>query len=154
MKNRIRAFILAFLTPAVAFAVPAPSGHAYKNLGTLLSAGALNGSPTITLKAKDISGYGLVALDIAFTRVAATNVAMTCTTSTDDGTTKFTLQSCAVSAGDCTSSGASWTKTTSVTGKWTWRVDTVGLNYLQCTFTGASAGATDLLTITGLASSI
>ena len=150
MKRKLLALIALLLAaPGVAVAAPNPTSSAFKSVGTLISAQTLAATRSFTLDAQDLQGYGLLAVTTNFTRSAATNVVMTCYASDDLGTTYFNLHSCAVSAGDCTSSPATWTYTTSTSKKWVWRVDVSGVNYLKCEFTGASGAAGDIITVKG-----
>lgn len=146
---------LACLVPSLALAAQNPASHAYHKLNrTLLNAVALNAAAatrTFEVTEQEMAGYSVLALFVKFARSAATDVQMSCTASDDAGTTDYTLHSCAVAAGVCTSSAASWKYTTSSTGNWVWRVDTMGLPRVTCTFSGTSGGANDLVTVTGYA---
>jgi len=148
--------ILTYLTliafPAIALATP--SSHEARTVGTLLSAVALNATAatrTITLTEQNMRGFSVAALFIDFNRTAATDVSMTCTGSMDAGTTYFQFQSCDVSAGDCTSTDASWTRTISANDEFIWRVDTMGIPRVQCLFAGTSAGGSDTVTVSAYA---
>ena len=120
---------------------------------TLLDNIALNGSSTVrtfTLTGKQIDGMAKAVLTVKRTRVAGTDLTMSCTQSPDGGTTLGQLTVCYFdSSGTCTSSTATWKSSTSSTETLTWEVGVLGYGQLACTFASTSAGATDKLTVLG-----
>lgn len=75
-----------------------------------------------------------------------------CEGSPDKGTNWYPIQGCAAGGGAvCTSSDATWDKTTTVNvdDEWVWRVDIEGFQSVRCTFddTAGTAGSTDALTV-------
>lgn len=79
----------------------------------------------------------------------ATAVTMTCSAS-DDKSTLFVIQSCAVATGVCTSTDASWSKAISAADKkWIWRVDLTGMVYASCVVAVTGGTANEHVTVTG-----
>ncbi len=96
--------------------------------------------------------YRSMALEINFTRSAATNVTMSCETSDDATTTNgagFDLHilSDTATVGTSESDPHVWRFTTSASAKWTWTVANLPHNYLNCWFDGASADGSDKVTV-------
>lgn len=123
-------------------------------VGTLLSGVALNASAatrTFDLAlANEFTGFGILTVYVNYTNSAATDVQMSCTSKPSSTVSAATLQSCAVSAGTCTSTDAGWNNSVSGDEVFVWRVDIN--NYpgtLSCVFSGTSAGAGDLITVDG-----
>jgi hypothetical protein len=145
-------------------AMPAVAGYAPRHLTvpalpgsylTLLSNIALNASAatrTFTVSKDNIHGMAKVVLTVKRTRVAGTDLTMTCTQSPDSGATKGTVQVCEYEAGTgtCTHYTNTWRSGTSTTETLTWEIGVLGYGQLDCTFVSTSAGATDLLTVLGV----
>ena len=160
MKKLIIA--LSLLLAAPAFASGTGPKHETFKLGTLIDDLAFTTTPTATVPDRLTSGtvtnlaqsglgFAMLVLEIDATRVAYTDISMTCTHSRDGGTNVFTIQTCDTSTtlGTCTSLDAAWLKTTSVSVKYTWRVGILGLRQVACTFAATAAGAGDDVTVTG-----
>ena len=145
--------LAVLLWPALAGTAQNPTSHAFKKLQTtLINDVALNaaaGTRTFALTEQDMRGYGILTVFVDFAHSAATDVQMVCSASDDQGTTDFPVQSCAVAAGVCTSTDANWTKAVAGNDEWIWRVDIVGIPYLECVFSGTSGGASDKVVVTG-----
>lgn len=125
--------------------------HLIRDLGLLLDGPALNAAAatrTFTVTESNMIGSGVLIAYVDFTHTAATDVQMTCTASPDGGTTYFAIQSCEVTAGDCTSSDANWTIAVSGDDTLVWRVDTLGFPRVQCVFSGTSGGGSDTIDVT------
>lgn len=122
---------------------------------TLLSNIALNGTAAVrtwTLTQAQTDGMAKVVLTVKRTRVAGTDLTMTCTQSPDAGTTKGTIQTCeyAAASGTCTHYQTTWKSANSSTETLTWEMSVLGYGQLDCTFASTSAGATDKLTVYGV----
>ena len=85
-------------------------------------------------------------VEVELTWNAAATVTMTCTESSDGGTTDFTIQDCTTGAGTCTSNDASWSKAVTASKNWPWRIRSAGFLRLECVFLCSGAG-TDTLTV-------
>lgn len=133
----------------IAWAQYTDAGAEMTNLGVLIDGENLNTATAFTLSAERLRRHRFLTLFVNFTRSAATDVQMTCDVSPDSQTTWFKPQSCAVSAGNCTSTDATWTRTISASDTFVWRVDMAGLQDARCTFTGTSAAFADKITVTG-----
>jgi len=123
-------------------------------LGTLLSAVALNAAAatrtaTVSLDSPN-DGYDLLILHIDHSNNAATDVQMSCEIQPDATSTDAVMQDCTVATGVCTSTDASWSNAVSGDEVFIWRVDISGYpGQVECTFSGTSAGASDLITVKG-----
>lgn len=95
--------------------------------------------------------YGLMSVWVELTDAdnSVTAFNMTCYGSRDENTTDYTLQSCDVATGVCTSSDASWTKNPSAlaTKSWVWRVDVESMPAVNCTITDTGGDASDSMTV-------
>lgn len=151
MKKRLLVFLLS-LAPSVAFA-QGVGQHVTSDVKTLLSGVACNasaGARTFTLSPAGAGfGYGMGIFQVDFTYNAATAVALACEASINNQTSWATLQSCSVSSGTCTSSDASWSKATSASDTWLWRVDFLGAPDVKCTVSCTGGGASDTFTVYG-----
>lgn len=131
--------------------------HHYKTASgshSLLSGVALNaatGLRTLDLKlglATSPGSFEFVAIAVDYTYSAATTVTATCYGSLDGGLTYRALQSSSITAGVDTLSDYVAVKTTGAASKsylFTLTVD--GCTDLRVVFSGASAGAGDLITV-------
>lgn len=121
----------------------APARYAKSRQFTAITTADLDPSTPLGFdSAVRVRGYTIMNLEVAFTRVAGTNVQMTCYTGETAAAAEASgsvLQTCAVSSGNCTSSDTGWTKTISATDTWTWLVNVVGLEYVYCTLISASS---------------
>lgn len=150
-------FLLAAiaLAPTLAFARGASEPQALKYpLGTLVDDVALNAAAATrtasVLLEGSKAGYDIAIMHIDLTHTAATDVQMSCTITPSAADSAGVLQQCAVSAGACTSSDASWTKAVSGDKVFLWRVDISGFpGTLACVLSGTSAGANDKVTVKG-----
>lgn len=141
--------ILLTMLPVVAF-----GGSANKevcvNTGPQISAQGMDSSQSFEITGSPSNNFGLasVLLDLTDANTSITSFDMSCVGKVGLVDDEFTLQSCATSAGVCTSSDASWAKASPGTAKWVWRVDMEGIQTLKCTLSvGAGTGTgADLLT--------
>jgi hypothetical protein len=153
MRTRLLSFLVLLLVPALALAQPAgqPLVRLYP-LGTLLDGIALNAAAGArTFRLTNTGGsYAKANLVMKRTRVAGTDLTMTCTSSQDGGTTNATRQTCAYdSLGVCSHVTATWKSATSATETLGWEVRIAGWKITDCVVASTSAGGTDLLTVTG-----
>lgn len=150
--RKLLSFLVILATSAPAFAQQIGDMSWYDQ-GKIIDAVACNGSSTVrrfTLTSGSGAGYGLLDLQVEFTRVAATAVALSCTTSINGQATWATLQSCSVATGVCTSTDASWSKDVSGgSANWVWRLDFLGASDVRCTFSCTAGGGSDLFTVYG-----
>ncbi len=111
-----------------------------------INGAALNGSPQSS--AIDTSGWNVVTPTVVLTRVAATTLVLTCITS-QDGTNYGSVPSAgALSSGAGNVYALVWTwPNISGSGTFNFPTFTVNARYMKCTLTGASAGASDLVTL-------
>jgi len=95
-------------------------------------------------------GYNLAVVHVAMDYTdGTTEVSMVCSAS-DDDSTLFVMQDCAVASGVCTSSGASWEKAISAAdANFVWRVDITGYRYVSCVVAMASGTANEDITVSG-----
>lgn len=110
----------------------------------------LQASRAWTHDGTDNESWGLMTVLVNLSQQnTVTRVDLTCTGSDDGNTTDFALQDCAISAGACTSSDATWQKTVAAADQWVWRVDLLGLPDWECTMSvGAGSGtSTDVITV-------
>lgn len=148
-RRRLAAVVALLLFSSPAFAIQ--ERHARLNLGTLLSAVALNGAEatrTLTITNPG-GGYAKAMLAMARTRVAGTDLTMTCTRTNTAGVAAK-VQTCAWGDGDgiCTHVDVTWKDASSATETVTWEVDMLGYVSATCIVVSTSAGATDFLTTT------
>lgn len=151
IKNITATLLLAVclaVIPSTAAAERTDPIRLSKPLGTLVNNLDLTASRTIDISNQG-KGYGVLVLYFKLTRVAATNVSMTCTASDDAHVTAFDLQTCTVTAGACTSDDASWSKDVTGNKNWPWRVEIEGFQDIRCVVTDTAGGASDFLTVTG-----
>lgn len=98
-----------------------------------------------------VDQFRTVCFDIAFTRVAATDVRMRCetaevvTTAADAG---FDVHELDIAAGTAQSYPMTWIYTTAATTKWSWCADNLMGKYVSCYFSNTAGGATDKATVT------
>lgn len=154
--KRLRSSLAALLAVFL-FAVPAAAiqeRHAKLQIpaAQLLSAVALNGAAetrTFTFTNPG-GGYAKAMLAMARTRVAGTDLSMTCTRTNTAGVAAKT-QRCVYGSTDgiCTHYDESWLKTSSTTETITWEIEVLGFVSATCVVASTSAGGTDLLTVTG-----
>lgn len=126
--------------------------HGVWKLGTLLAGIALNasaGTRTFTFTNPG-GGYAKARFQMARTRVAGTDLTMTCTR-TDSSGVAAKVQTCAWGDGDgiCTHVDVTWKDTSSATETVTWELEVLGYFAATCIVASTSAGASDLLTVTG-----
>lgn len=79
-----------------------------------------------------------------------TSVTATCYDNiTSSVTNPYSLQSCSVASGACTSSDITLVKSISGTKRWEWILDVSGLTYVHCAFTAAGTITASVDTLTG-----
>lgn len=118
-------------------------------LGTVINNQTLATTRSFTVT-NEALGMGLLVLYIDTSNNGGlSQVSLACTLSDDDNATPFTLESCAVSAGVCTSSAASFVKAITTTPqRWAWKIDIMGnAGDLSCTFTPSGGDASDFITV-------
>jgi len=150
IRTLLAAAIVALTATSASAVVQSP--HAVLNLGTLLNGIALNASAGTRTFSFSIPGcgYAKATLTMARTRVAGTNLSMTCTR-TDAAGVSAAVTTCAWGVGDgiCTHVPAQWLRTSSTTETIPFEVDVLGYCSLTCVVASSSAGSSDLLTVTG-----
>lgn len=129
--------------------------RAYGRTKVQIDASALDASSTsfslTNLPTTGTWGLLMVYVSITDSDNSTTAINMSCTGSTDDNSTDYTLQDVAVAAGVGTSTNLSWTKNPSaITSpkRWLWRVDIEGIEDIECTFTDTGGAAADSITVT------
>lgn len=138
---------LALAGSASAQTVGPKNQYAPANGGTALISATTASTRSFTITAPPVGQglWGMTSLWVELTDAGAlvSAVAMTCTGTRPGSTTTYKLQSLTTSAGAATSYDASWTKATSGSVNWVWRVDTEGMASINCSlaFTGGAAGA-------------
>jgi hypothetical protein len=129
--------------------------RSFGSMGTVITSTTLDAASS-TFEVENHNHYtdGLWALMSVWVKVtdgdnSVTAITMSCTGSEDQNTTDFTLQSCVVASGACTSSNASWVKDPSgmTTKNWVWRVDIEGVPDIECTFTDTGGDASDSIIV-------
>lgn len=150
MRSLLRFLTLGLL---LGIALPAAAMPYISERTTVLSAVALNASAgTRTFSIMNPSGAYLKAnLEMQRTRVAGTDLTLTCVKTTSDTTPPATptgvMTACVWDAtGVCTSVTATLKSTTSVTETLAWELDISGYTRTDCTVASTSAGGTDLIT--------
>lgn len=129
--------------------------NAVVNIGTLIDAQDMGANRSFSqTQLSNMGAFGLLNVYLSLTDAnnSVTNIRMTCTASLDGNTTDFTMQSCTVASGVCTSDNAAWDRNPSAVAspkRWVWRVDIEGLEDIECTFAPTGGAAADLLTVTG-----
>jgi hypothetical protein len=159
--KKFLAVLFAILIPTTLSAQSVGPRNANRYLGSLIASTTLNSAtPSFTYSGE--YGWGLLNLyvHVTDTNDSVTEITMTCTDSTDAGTTNYDIQECKMSNGACTSYKATWVAG-EATGEplngtaddvyWLWRVDIEGMASVKCTFTvtGGSAAAGDLIQVNG-----
>lgn len=159
--KRVALVLAALLVSATAHAAVAEKHLIQPPFDTgkvLLNNIALNGAAgvrTLTLSSAAGSlpahGFAKLVLSVKRTRVAGTDLTMTCTQSPDGGTTDYALEECesAAASGTCEFYTQTWSDSAAASKNHTWSVDILGYTELECIFASTSAGATDKLTVTG-----
>ena len=120
---------------------------------TYLRRQPLNGtaaSLTFTISNGD-GKYSYANIEVSRTRVAGTDLTLTCKSTTRKSTTPTAVRTkCDYDAsGVCTSVTATLKSATSATEVLAWRVSVAGWERTDCTFASTAAGATDLVSATG-----
>lgn len=114
--------------------------------GTLNTSGvsgvALSTSPSTS--AIDTLGYSVMTISVDLTRVATTSIIATCS-GTVDGTNYDNLKTVTFTSGAGALTSEVLTYTTSTTGTFIFPPITIHHRKIKCVFTGASAGASDLV---------
>lgn len=155
--KRLTVFLAAvgcLLAPQPAEAQRAIGMRSCIDLGVVIDAQGMDASRNFELDRPNGSpGAGLLVVWIELTdgNTSITRFDMSCTASHDGNTTDYTIQSCTVASGDCTSDDSTWRKASPGTANWPWRIDVEGYPDIQCAFsvgTGSGAAA-DLLTVRG-----
>lgn len=144
----VAAGVLAIGVSHFVSANPGGRGHAYESFGEVITA-TDSTSTSFTLTGAQLSGYSKLAVYTFLDYTAATALSMTCSVSVEGRAEDFTLQSCSVSSGTCTSSNASWSKAISgADAYWVWVVDLVGIpsSTTVCTFTD-TGGTSDKISV-------
>jgi len=139
-----RFLLLAFVfcMPSLALAQRAPEIPIFP-LGVVINAAEMD-APANT-GWLDVTGYKLLVLDNNLTRVAATSVSVACKANriaSDTGAGDLQVIS------GSTSTDLALSKTVIGNKIWPWRIDVNGFRFVKCTYTAASGGTTDLLTVT------
>jgi hypothetical protein len=142
----LRAILAALCLAALPAQLSAAPSYA-TNLGpsdTGISGTALNTNPTLTLRT---DGTATLTLYVQLTRVAATSVTINCTAGPATTVQAPLGVATVASAGTISMAAASWTYP--VSGNTTVRVIISPVNdvFTVCTFGGASAGASDLVSV-------
>jgi hypothetical protein len=140
--KRILAILLISLFPVAALAVSSAPEIVSRSIATGITAADLSTGPTtITL---DVRSFSLIKLQVRLVRGGlATDVNIKCEES-DDGTT-WSKVTTTDAAGVTTE--LSLTFATTVTVNFTVRPDVTGFINFRCTFTGAGATSSDLITV-------
>lgn len=117
--------------------------------GTLTTSGvsgaALNGTPTSS--SIEASGFSVMTVAVALTRVATTTLVLTCYGSLD-GTNFDNLKTAASASGAVTPYSEIITyPSTTTTGTYIFPPITIHHRKVKCALTGASAGASDLVSM-------
>ena len=132
--------------------------HAQKTEGVLLNGVACNASAsarTAVISDNLLLNKGMIGIGVQFTRVAATEVQMACSTRFDSQGTLYAAQYCdTFTAGVCNSVNASFKKAVSSSANWIWRFDFLSASNLSCVFSCTGGGASDLITVTARSSSL
>lgn len=119
--------------------------HTGTNTLTGISAAALNGTPTSN--AIDVGKWNVIRPTVLLTRVATTTLVLTATISSD-GTNYGSYPSAgAVSSGASTAYALVYTIAAASTGTYVFPAYTVNDRYIKFALTGASAGASDLVSL-------
>jgi hypothetical protein len=116
-----------------------------------LTATALNGVATFTITNTD-SQYYQANLEVARTRLAGTDLTMTCVSTTSrTATPTAQRQDCemASSSATCTHYQTIWKSPTSSTETLAWEVKILGWYRTDCTFASTLAGGSDFVAVTG-----
>lgn len=161
MRRQIRAFasaltkmkklalLLAFVAPTSAFA---------EYISIKKEPLAATGITAATLASTRYTGWikvsesRSVVFENAATRAAYTNVTMQCWTSDNNATANGSgfvvdILSDSGTVGTSDSTQHTWRRTSSSTMSWSWTVANLPHNYVNCGFSAASGGASDLLTV-------
>lgn len=162
MRTRLFGLVLALLLPSVAMAVGVEK-HAQSGNILLLASTACNASASarqFTFNSAAVGGFGLVAVQIDFTRVAATAVALSCQTSKNRNlvaTPTWASQTVCngITAGVCALVPASWSRDVSGGSEnIEIRTDILGSQDARCTFSCTGGGGSDLAVIYGKLSTL
>lgn len=150
MKKLVAVFALLLSAPA--YAVPREPQNDYKFVsasGTLVTSGvsgaALNGTPTTS--EIDVRGYSVLTVAVDLVRVATTTLVLTCYGSVD-GTNFDNFKTASFSSGAGTPYSEIITyPSTTATGTYIFPPLTIHYREIKCALTGASAGASDLVSV-------
>ncbi len=126
--------------------------YGWRDLGRIKSSLACSASEvnrTWTARAGEGAGYAMGVFQFDLTWEGATNVLWTCYGSLNSGTTWALLQSCAVSAGTCTSSTAVWNRAVTENVNILWRVHFLGASDVKCIFSCTGPVGADAVNIWG-----
>lgn len=153
IRNALAALLATLLVPAAASAQRVGPRNACVDLGDVIDAQTMESSRSFSVDRDTIGGWGALSVYISLTdaNTSITRFDLDCTASYDGNVTDFTLQSCAVATGVCTSSDATWQKASPGSTNWVWRVDVEGYEDVECTVSvGAGTGAAaDVVTVHG-----
>lgn len=135
--------------------VSAMSRREFLDLGEKIAATTLDAaSTTFEVEVSRGVSFGLATVWVSVLDAGdgVTDISMTCTGSKDNNTTDYDLQSCATSAGTCTSTDSTWSKdpsgnTAVDTKRWPWRVDIEGINDFECIFTDTGGDISDTIQV-------
>jgi len=116
----------------------------------IVNANLGSASNSFTIATDRAKGLGLITvwISLADANDSTTALNMSCAGQHTSGKWSYTLQSCSMAAGICTSTNASWTKDPSgITSpkRFVWRVNSEGVPNLTCTLTDAGGAAADIL---------
>jgi hypothetical protein len=118
----------------------------------VLSAVALNATASTRTVTLPVAGYSRLTLQVELTRVAATDVQVTCTGSINGGGTYAQETSVTISAGTGTLAAYHDVFATTTSQNFLTKYDVRGIDKIACVLSGTSAGATDLIDVYALAS--
>ena len=157
-KNTITVLaLLAVLTCASLSMAATGKLRNYSRLGAagvVITAATLDAASTTftydNLPKNGTWGLMLVYVKVTDSNDSVTALTMSCTGSIDDNTTDYSMTSCSVTAGVCTSTVATFVIDPSgITSpkKWLWRVDIEGIEDIQCVFTDTGGLIADTLDV-------
>jgi hypothetical protein len=118
----------------------------------VLSAVALNATAATRTVTLPVAGYSRLTMQIELTRVAATDVQVTCTGSINGGGTYALVTSGTTSSGTGTLSAYHDVFATTTSQNFMTQYDVRGLDKIACVLSGTAAGGTDLVDVYALAS--
>lgn len=157
MRRIILALVLLVAVPSVSRAsLSVETLHAVNNPSTAttyLATTALNSAASaLTFRLTNPGGqYAMANIEITRTRVAGTDLTLTCKSSTTPGGTPTAVRTtCSYDAsGVCLSSTATKKSGTSTTETLAWQINIRGWLVTDCTFASTAAGASDFVGAVG-----